>query len=199
MNGPYTGASTPRATRAHPPTLCVLGPRRANPLRESTPASRRGRHPDRVLGTVKARSLAQPCCPACGRLGLDSGSARALASGSCPSMGHSDVAVDTWSESRFFSWPSRCCRGRPRRSHCRRWPNPRSEHLTRRVPSAGDAWTHSLCVSAPPVERTICSALGRTVRRPSFTGRIALFRHRLSRTRFSAAMGLIRIWFPSLV
>ena len=38
--------------------------------------------------------------------------------------------------------------------------------------------------------RTICPALVRTVRRPSFTGRIALFWHRLRRIRFSATEGL---------
>ena len=51
----------------------------------------------------------------------------------------------------------------------------RSEHLTRRIPRSGDASTHNLCVSAPPVERTIYPASVRTARRPGFTGRIALF------------------------
>ena len=74
----------------------------------------------------------------------------------------------------------------------------RSGHRTRRIPRAGDAWTHSLGVSAPPVERTICPALVRTVRRPSFTGPIALFRHRLSRIRFPAAMGLIGVVIQGL-
>ena len=69
----------------------------------------------------------------------------------------------------------------------------RSERLTRRLPRAGDAWTHSVYVGAPPVERTICPALVQTVRRPGFTGRIALFWHRLFRIRFSAAMGLIGV------
>lgn len=47
-------------------------------------------------------------------------------------------------------------------------------------------------MSAPPVERTICPALVRTVQRPGFTGRIALYQDRLSRIRFPAAKNLIR-------
>ena len=92
----------------------------------------------------------------------------------------------TWSESRLTQWPLRCCGGRPSRM-----TRTQSAHLTGRIPRAEDTWTHSLCLSAPPVERTICPALVRTVPRPSFTGRIALYRHRLSSIRFPAANGLI--------
>ena len=68
-------------------------------------------------------------------------------------------------------------------------------HFLSTVPAnseAEDAWTHSLGMNALAAGvRTICSALVRTVQSPSFTGRIALFRHRLRRIRFRAAMSLI--------
>ena len=141
-NGPYTGASTPRVTRARPPRLCVhvSSALVVRPLDASRHQHIDGnRRPDRVPGTVKARLSRSALLRT---TGPGQRVRRAFAGGS------------------YASWATKCC-GR----HVVRIPlysvavavlwrptfkeppsamtQPRSEHLTRRIRKAGDAWTHS--------------------------------------------------------
>ena len=67
----------------------------------------------------------------------------------------------------------------------------RSEHLTRRIPRAGTLGNIAFAWAHRQLDGPYCSALIRTVRRPSFEGPIAFYQHRMSRIRFPATKGLI--------